>query len=163
MAKGAGTTYERLLQEVLSEGFSTPAHAEDLGPSDLTGFSRFGRPLPAWVGEGLAPAGGVRATIGTMSGFLRSILDGSARGLSALELVSKFSARVGIGAGWITLEFRGRATTWHNGSTGGFSSWIGLDRDAGVGVVVLTAVHGSVDRQGFRFLTEFTASRGGVA
>ncbi|TFC81681.1 class A beta-lactamase-related serine hydrolase [Cryobacterium cheniae] len=162
VAKGAGTTYERLLREVLGEGFSTPARAEDLGPADLTGFSRFGRPLPAWVGEGLAPAGGIRATIGTMRGFLRSVLDGSARGLSALEPVSKFSPRVGIGAGWITLDFQGRAITWHNGSTGGFSSWIGLDRDAGVGVVVLAAAHGSVDRRGFRLLTDFVNSRGGA-
>ena len=159
VAQGAATSYERLLHEVLGEGFWTPIRADDLGPMDLTGFSRFGRPLPAWVGEGLAPAGGVRATIGTMRGFLSSILDGSARGLSALEPVSKYSSRVGIGAGWITLEFQGRAITWHNGSTGGFSSWIGLDRDAGVGVVVLAAMHGSVDRQGFRLLTEFAASR----
>ena len=162
VARGAGTTYERLLQEVLAEGFSTPNRAEDLGPADLTGFSRFGRPLRAWVGEGLAPAGGVRATIDTMRGFLRSVLTGSARGLSALEPVSQFSPRVGIGAGWITLDFQGRAITWHNGSTGGFSSWIGLDRDAGVGVVALAAVHGSVDRPGFRLLTEFATSRGGA-
>lgn len=155
VAKAAGSGYERLLHEVMGAGFSTPTRAEDLGPADLTGCSRLGRRLPAWVGEGLAPAGGVRATIGTMRGFLRSVLDGSARGLSALEPVSQFTSRVGIGAGWITLEFRGRAITWHNGSTGGFSSWIGLDRVAGVGVVVLEARHGSVDRQGFRLLTDF--------
>ena len=157
VASAAGSAYERLLPDVLGTGFSTPARAEDLGPADLTGFSRFGRPLAAWVGEGLAPAGGVRATIGTMRGFVRSVLAGTARGLAALEPVSQFTPRVGIGAGWITLEFRGRAITWHNGSTGGFCSWIGLDREAGVGVVVLAARHGSVDRQGFRLLTEFAA------
>ena len=155
VAKASGSDYERLLQNVLGPEFSTPARAEDLGPADLTGFSRFGRSLPAWVGEGLAPAGGVRATIGTMLGFLRSVLDGTARGLSALEPVSQFTPRVGIGAGWITLEFHGRAVTWHNGRTGGFSSWIGLDREAGVGVVVLSALARPVDRQGFRLLTEF--------
>ncbi|WP_275451057.1 serine hydrolase domain-containing protein [Arthrobacter sp. Br18] len=157
VAKAAGSSYEQLLQDVLGAGFSTPARAEDLGRADLTGFNRFGRPMHPWVGEAVAPAGGVRATISTMRGFLRSVLDGTARGLSALDPVSEFTPRVGIGAGWITLEHRGREVTWHNGSTGGFSSWIGLDRDAGTGVVVLAAVHGSVDRQGFRILTEFAA------
>jgi CubicO group peptidase (beta-lactamase class C family) len=155
VAEAAGSSYGQLLQDVLGAGFWAPAHAEDLGPADLLGFSRFGRRMHPWVGEAVAPAGGVRATINTMRDFLRSVLDGTARGLSALDPVADFTPKVGIGAGWITLDYRGREITWHNGSTGGFSSWIGLDRDAGTGVVVLSAIHGSVDRQGFGLLTEF--------
>ncbi|MHA7143217.1 serine hydrolase domain-containing protein [Arthrobacter sp. TmT3-37] len=155
VAEAAGSSYGSLLQDLLGPGFPTPTRAEDLGPSDLRGSNRLGRPMAPWVGEAIAPAGGVRATISTMRGFLRSVLDGTARGLMALEPVAEFAPRVGIGAGWITLEHRGRRITWHNGSTGGFSSWIGLDRDAGTGVVVLAARHGSVDRSGFRLLTAF--------
>ncbi|WP_457967577.1 beta-lactamase family protein [Arthrobacter sp. D1-29] len=154
VAKAAGRSYEQLLGDVLGAGFSAPARAEDLGPADLLGVSRFGRTQSAWVGEAVAPAGGVRANISTMRGFLRSVLDGTAKGLSALEPVAEFTPRVGIGAGWITLEHRGRQVTWHNGGTGGFSSWIGFDLGAGTGVVVLAAIHRSVDRQGFRLLTE---------
>ncbi|MCC3265266.1 serine hydrolase domain-containing protein [Arthrobacter gengyunqii] len=155
VAKAAGNSYAQLLQDVLGPEFSAPAHVQDLGPADLTGLDRFGRPMRAWVGEAIAPAGGIRATIDTMRGFLRSLLDGTPRGMSALDPVADFTPRVGIGAGWITLEHHGRNITWHNGSTGGFSSWIGLDRAAGTGVVVLAAVHRSVDRQGFRCLEEF--------
>lgn len=155
VAAAAGSSYEQLLQDVQGPGFWAPALAEDLGPADLLGFSRFGRPMHPWVGEAVAPAGGIRATINTMRGFLSSVLDGTARGLSALEPVADFTARVRIGAGWITLEHLGREIAWHNGSTGGFSSWMGLDRDAGTGVVVLSAAHRSVDREGFRLLTEF--------
>lgn len=158
VASGAGSSYEGLLREVLGSGFDTPSRADALGAADLTGSSRFGRPQAAWVGEAVGPAGGIRATITTMRGFLRSVLDGTARGLSALEPVSDFTPRVGIGAGWITLEHAGRRITWHNGSTGGFSSWIGVDRDARTGVVVLSAAHGSVDRHGFRLLTRFAAA-----
>lgn len=159
VAKAAGSSYPQLLQDDLGPGFSTPARVEDLGPADLTGCDRFGRSMQPWVGEAIAPAGGIRATIGTMRGFLRSVLDGTPPGMSALDPVTEFAPRVGIGAGWITLEHHGRRITWHNGSTGGFSSWIGLDRDAGTGAVVLSAVHRSVDRQGFRILEEFTAPR----
>ncbi|MEC5185478.1 CubicO group peptidase (beta-lactamase class C family) [Cryobacterium sp. MP_3.1] len=155
VAEAAGSSYEQLLLEVLGTGFTTPARAEDLGRNDLEGSSRFGRPMRAWVGEAVAPAGGIRASITSMRGFLRSVLDGTARGLSALDPVAQFTPRVGIGAGWIRLKYKGRDITWHNGSTGGFSSWIGLDRDAGTGVVVLSATHGPVDRQGFRLVTEF--------
>ena len=157
VAKAAGSSYAQLLQDVLGPEFSAPVRAKDLGPADLTGSDRFGRPMHAWVGEAIAPAGGIRATIDTMRGFLQSLLDGTPRGISALDPVADFTPRVGIGAGWISLEHHDRSITWHNGSTGGFSSWVGLDRAAGTGVVVLSAVHRSVDRQGFRLLEEFAA------
>ncbi|WP_459270696.1 serine hydrolase domain-containing protein [Arthrobacter sp. MDT1-65] len=157
VAAAAGRSYGQLLEDVLGPGFPAPARMEDLGPADLTGSDRFGRRMHPWVGEALAPAGGVRATIGTMRGFLRSVLDGTVRGVSALDPVTDFGPRVGIGAGWITLERNGRGMTWHNGSTGGFSSWIGVDRGAGTGVVVLSAVHRSVDRHGFQLLRRFSA------
>jgi CubicO group peptidase (beta-lactamase class C family) len=153
IAAAADTSYEHLLQGVLGGGFRTPTQPDDLGPADIRGVSRFGRPRAAWVGEAIAPAGGIRASISTMREVLRSVLDGTAPGIAALEPVADFSPRVRIGAGWITLEHKARHITWHNGSTGGFSSWIGLDRNAGVGVVVLAARHGSVDRQGFQLLT----------
>jgi CubicO group peptidase (beta-lactamase class C family) len=157
VAAATGSSYQRLLHDVLGPEFSTPARAADLGPADLRGSDRFGRPMHPWVGEAIAPAGGIRATIDTMRGFLRSILDGTVPGVSALDPVANLAPRVGIGAAWITIEHHGRRITWHNGSTGGFSSWIGVDRDAGTGVVVLTAVHRSVDRQGLRLLEDFTS------
>jgi CubicO group peptidase (beta-lactamase class C family) len=155
VATAAGSSYAQLLHDVLGPEFSTPARVEDLGPADLRGFDRFGRPMQPWVGEAIAPAGGIRATIDTMRSFLQSLLDGTSPGISALDPTAKFAARVNIGAAWITLEHHGHSITWHNGSTGGFSSWIGLDRAASVGVVVLTAIHRSVDREGFRLLEEF--------
>lgn len=155
VAKAAGSSYAQLLHDVLGPQFSTPARVEDLGPADLTGVDRFGRPMQPWVGEAIAPAGGIRTTIDTMRSFLRSLLNGTSPGISALDPATVFTPRVGIGAAWITLEHHGHSITWHSGSTGGFSSWIGLDRAAGTGVVVLAAFHRSVDREGFRLLEEF--------
>jgi CubicO group peptidase (beta-lactamase class C family) len=152
VASADGRDYGRLVRDSFGDGFSTPAQPEELGPTDLRGSSRTGRPVQAWVGEGLAPAGGIRAGIGTMGGFLASVLDGTAPGLAALDPVADFSRLVRIGAGWITLGHRGHSITWHNGATGGFSSWIGVDRAAGVGAVILSARHQAVDRAGFRLL-----------
>lgn len=72
--------------------------------------------------------------------------------------MARFSGRAArIGAAWITLRVGGREVTWHNGATGGFRSWLGLDRDASTGVVLLSATSASLDGHGFRLLSELTA------
>jgi CubicO group peptidase (beta-lactamase class C family) len=156
VASADGRPYARLLGD-LGPGLSAPARPDDLGDLDLVGSSRTGRPMQPWVGEALAPAGGIRASAGAMGGLLRSILDGTAPGVAALDPVADLAPRVRIGAAWMTLPHHGRSITWHDGATGGFSSWIGVDRAAGVGVVVLSARAGAVDRPGFRLLEELAA------
>ena len=48
----------------------------------------------------------------------------------------------------MTLEAKGRTVTWHNGATGGFSSWLGLDRETGTAAILLSATTGSLDHHG---------------
>ncbi|MDR6505684.1 serine hydrolase domain-containing protein [Arthrobacter oryzae] len=162
VAAGAGLTYRdlvatRLCTPLCLTSLYTPSAASNLGPDALTGRSRFGRPKQPWTGEALAPAGGIRASISDMGRLTRALLDGSAPGISALDPVADFAGpAVRIGAAWITLEAKGRSVTWHNGATGGFSSWLGLDRDANTGVVLMSATSASVDRHGFRLLEELT-------
>ena len=73
--------------------------------------------------------------------------------MSALDPVARFTGpAVRIGAAWLTLDAKGSRITWHNGGTGGFSSWIGLDREANAAVVLLSATAAPVDRQGFELL-----------
>jgi CubicO group peptidase (beta-lactamase class C family) len=110
------------------------------------------------TGEALAPAGGIRASTGDMARLTQALLDGSAPGVSALDPVADFAGPAAcIGAAWITLEVKGRRITMHNGATGGFRSWMGLDRDAGAGVVLLSASSQPVDRHGFALLQELAA------
>lgn len=162
IARADGREYGLLLREVFGPGYSTPSRPDDLHDLDLRGTSRLGRVVQPWVGEALAPAGGIRADVGSLGELLRSILDRTAPGVTALEPVADFSPRVRIGAAWITVPYRGRTITWHNGATGGFSSWIGIDREACVGVAVVSARHGAVDRPGFHLLEELAASGSAV-
>jgi CubicO group peptidase (beta-lactamase class C family) len=159
LAAAAGTSYAELLRTRIAEPlgldpFYTPAAADDLRPGALLGVSGRGRPREAWTGEALAPAGGIRASIGGMARLTEALLDGTAPGTAALDPVARFGAGVRIGAAWITIGAKDQAVTWHNGGTGGFRSWLGLDRTAGVGVVVLSATAASVDRAGFSLLRE---------
>lgn len=80
------------------------------------------------------------------------LLDRTAPGVGALDPVAAFAGSTRIGAGWVTTTLRGREVTWHNGASGGFRSWVGLDRAASTGVAVLSAAAASVDGVGFRLL-----------
>ena len=163
IAAGAGMSYRELVAARLCgplalSSMYTPATPGELGPAALTGHSRRGRPRQPWTGEALAPAGGIRASIQDLARLARALLDGSAPGRSALDPVANFAGPAArIGAAWLTLDARGRRITWHNGGTGGFSSWIGLDREANTAVVLLSATAAPVDRQGFELLQKLAA------
>ncbi|MDQ0820905.1 CubicO group peptidase (beta-lactamase class C family) [Arthrobacter sp. V4I6] len=163
IAAGAGMGYRELVATRLCaplglDSVYLPATPAELRPEALTGCSRSGRAKEPWTGEALAPAGGIRASIRDMARLTQALLDGSAPGLSALDPVADFAGPAArIGAAWITLEVKRRRITWHNGATGGFRSWIGLDREAGAGVVLLSASSQPVDRHGFALLRELAA------
>lgn len=163
IAHAAGTSYRDLVHLRIAEPlglgvFYLPAGPDGLRPQALTGTTRSRRAREPWTGEALGPAGGIRATIGAMARLTGALLDGSAPGAAALDPVTTFSGRaVRIGAAWITLAHKDRFLTWHNGGTGGFRSWIGLDRAAGTGAVLLSATSRSVDHPGFTLLRELTA------
>ncbi|GAB6903209.1 serine hydrolase domain-containing protein [Kineosporia succinea] len=158
LARASRMTYPELVHERIAsrlglKSWYLPADPSQLRPGALTGCSRRGRARPPWTGEALGPAGGIRSTVSDLGDLARALLDGRAPGMSALDPVARLSgSAVMIGAAWITLEHRGRAVTGHHGGTGGFRSWIGLDRESGTGAVVLSATARPVDGAGFCLL-----------
>ncbi len=159
IASAAGMPYADLVRRRIADplgldGFYVPATVGQLRPTALLGQSRRGRQQQPWTGEAIGPAGGIRSSIEDMVRLVVALLDGSAPGMNALDPVIPFGKGARIGAGWITIEAKGHQITWHNGGTGGFRSWVGLDRTAGTGAVILSATSASVDRCGFSLLTE---------
>ncbi|GAA2723230.1 serine hydrolase domain-containing protein [Cellulomonas aerilata] len=163
VARAAAMTYAELVRARLADPLGldsvhVPATPAELGPGALVGRSRRGSAREPWTGEAIGPAGGIRASVQDMARLTVALLDGSAPGLTALDGVAPFGRGAVVGAGWVTVDVARRPITWHNGGTGGFRSWIGLDRVAGTGVVVLSATSLAVDRAGFALLTEPTRS-----
>lgn len=159
VARASGLSYQELLAQRLTsplglDSMYVPSDASELRSTAVLGRSKRGRTMQPWTGEGIAPAGGIRSSIGDMAQLAESLLDGSAPGAAALDPVQTFSGAARIGAAWLTLPFKGREITWHNGGTGGFRSWMGLDRNAGTAAIILTATSASVDRAGFLLLQE---------
>jgi CubicO group peptidase (beta-lactamase class C family) len=163
IANAAGATYADLVADRLAgplglTGLYVPGTTGQLRPAALTGRSRLGRRRQPWTGEALGPAGGIRASIQDMARLAAALLDGSAPGAAALDPVAPIGHGTQIGAGWLTTMVKGRAITWHDGGSGGFRSWLGLDRAGGTGVVILSATSASVARHGFALLAEQTST-----
>ena len=63
--------------------------------------------------------------------------------------------------GWHGHAAAGRPVLWHNGGTGGYSSFVGLARDVGVAVAVLSNSANRVDAVGFGLLNHLCAAAPG--
>lgn len=146
LAAAADRPYRELVTEriLVPSGLTeaTVPYADDeLTDRDLLGQTRGGRTAAAWLGEAPAPAGGVRADIGQMATFAQRLLTERAPGMAALEPEFTEDDR-STGWAWVIMPspVDGRTITWHNGGTGGFTAYLGLDRERGVGVVILSAL-----------------------
>lgn len=158
VAAAAGTTYAGLVRDRIAgplglNSWYVPATPGELSTHAVAGTTRRGRAAEPWTGEGVGPAGGIRSTLADLGAFAAALLDGSAPGSAALEPTASFAGpAVRIGDAWLTTTVRGRAVTWHNGGTGGWRSFVGIDRDAGRAAVVVRATTRSVDRAGMDLL-----------
>ncbi|GAA5123374.1 hypothetical protein GCM10023339_43130 [Alloalcanivorax gelatiniphagus] len=125
-----------------------------LRPGAVPPRNRSGRVVEPWANEAVAPAGGVRSSAADLAVLLRAMLERTVAGADAMDPVAPMAGRVRIGAGWLTGPLLRRTVTWHNGGTGGFRSFVGIDREHGVGVAVVSASTRSVDGAAARLLAE---------
>jgi CubicO group peptidase (beta-lactamase class C family) len=127
--------------------------ASDLPPGRVPATGYAGGAREPWISPGYAPAGsGVWSTPADMARLLQAVIDGSAPGAEAATPSARIGEGRQVGLGWFTSDIDGRAITWHNGGTGGFRSWIGFDREARRGVVVLSASDRDVDELGIHLV-----------
>jgi CubicO group peptidase (beta-lactamase class C family) len=157
IASAHGTTYQDLLATRITGPLGmretyAPVEALDLREQALVGRSRSGRIRAPWTGEALAPAGGIRASPRDVTKLILGLLEGTAPGVSAMDPVATMAGPARIGAAWMVVPRKQGTLTWHNGRTGGFGSWIGLDRARHTGAVVLAATSRSVDGIGMELL-----------
>jgi CubicO group peptidase (beta-lactamase class C family) len=162
-AAAAGMPYRDLVDRRLAvplglTSLDVPARRDELGSDSVIGRSRTGRVAQPWTGEAVGPAGGIRMSITDVARLVQALLEGTAPGLAALDPVVDFIGRdTRIGAGWITSPGAAGPVTWHNGATGGFRTWVGLDRAAGTGVAVVNARAVPPDAAGSRLLASLVA------
>lgn len=157
----AGKPYEALVIERILEPLAmtetritpTPAMRERIAQ----GHSADLEPVANWTFDVIAPAGGWFSTVPDMLRFAAAALDPPASLARAFALAMEprletGTANVRIGLGWHVFEQNGTAITWHNGQTGGYHGFIGVDTERGTGAVVLANAATNIDDIGLHLL-----------
>ncbi|MFB6271700.1 MAG: serine hydrolase domain-containing protein [Salinibacter sp.] len=171
LAHRADTTYAALVRRRIADPLGLSDTRVDLMAEQeerlAQGYNRLGVPTPPWHFAALAGAGALRSTAADMLAYLRAhrralraALDTSSRLERAMRRALRPHAATDsdstrIGLGWHETQHGGHRIVWHNGGTGGFRSFVGLDRATGRGVVVLvnTALpSATVDEAALRLL-----------
>ncbi|MEV0608833.1 serine hydrolase domain-containing protein [Polymorphospora rubra] len=157
LAERAGTGYPELLRERLLDPLGMTATGF-VGPGDplpagaATGGTAAGRPMQPWRAGGLVAAGiGMWTTADDLARLLAATMAGTAPGADAT------TPRYGpdddrIGYGWFTTRYDDHEIVWHNGATGGFSTYVGFERATNRGVVLLGNTDRGVEPLGLRLL-----------
>jgi serine-type D-Ala-D-Ala carboxypeptidase/endopeptidase len=140
LSQAAGASYcEMLSREILTPlnlTQTTLAMAGQVNPKVLSGHTQTGRPAQHWTFDACAPAGALCSTVKDQLKWLLSLLADPDRA----TLQPHASAGTGqVGLGWMIRP--DGESCWHNGATGGFSSYVALHRKQHYGVVVLANRH----------------------
>jgi CubicO group peptidase (beta-lactamase class C family) len=157
-----GKSYEELLKERILDPLGMNDTRITLTPSMkqhmAQGFDAMGTPVRSWDLPTLAGAGALKSTANDMLKFLAANLDSTSssigRVLAAAKLPRHDADRPGnsIGLGWHIVDVYGTRATWHNGGTGGFRTFIGMDDARHRGVIVLTNSANTPDDIGFHVI-----------
>ena len=162
LALRAGKSYEQILRERILDPLGMSDTRIALTPSMkqrmAQGFDAEGTPTRSWDLPTLAGAGALKSTANDMLKFLAANLDSTTtavgRALASAKLPRHDADRPGnsIGLGWHIVDVYGTTATWHNGGTGGFRTFIGMDDARHRGVIVLTNSTNTPDDIGFHVL-----------
>lgn len=162
LALRAGKPYGQLVKERILDPLGMHDTSIELSPSMkgrmAQGFNAMATPVRLWDLPSLAGAGALRSTANDMLRFLAANLDSPAtpvaKALAAARLSRRAADRPGnrIGLGWHIVDVFGTTATWHNGGTGGFRAFIGMDESRRRGVVVLSNSTITPDDIGFHLL-----------
>ncbi len=166
LARRAGTDYESLItREICAPlGMSDTVVTVGAARSDrcAQGHARPGRPAAPWNLADLAGAGALRSTATDLVAYVRAQLDdGPAELAEAIRLSRAVEHRMGpfarVHLGWMAHRLHPRQGAhlqiWHNGGTGGFSSFVGFDPEKRLAVIALgNTARRPVDRPAFDLL-----------
>ncbi|MFD7097467.1 serine hydrolase domain-containing protein [Streptomyces xanthophaeus] len=177
LARRAGTDYETLVtREVCAPlGMDDTGVTPDRPRSGDTAQGHVGRGRPAqpWHLADLAGAGGLRSTATDLVAFVRAQLDGGPPELAEAIRLTRTVEHPTSGFAWVHLGWMGHRLhprqgahlqIWHNGGTGGFSSFVGFDPEKRLAVIALGNTRHAVDGPAFDLLrtlqTESAAAAG---
>jgi len=155
LSNRAGTSYPNLLAQEVTGPLGLKETTISLSPEQqrrfIPGHDAEHRPAHAWDLVALAGAGGIRSTAGDMLTYLEAQLHPEK--LSNPKLAAALAethelradAAPGLRIGLVWLYETDTGTYWHNGATGGYSSYVFFNPKGDYAAVVLsnTSIGGS--------------------
>lgn len=144
LAAKAGTTYAGLVQERIFKPLAI--ECDPLSGEVVAGHDEDGNRVPNWLlPEPVAGAGCLRTSGESLMKFIEAQVR-PPKGELGAAIESSHTARAryengaSIGLNWL---IRPDGVRWHNGETGGFTSYVGFDPRTRVGVAVLENCRGN--------------------
>ncbi|MGH9486110.1 MAG: serine hydrolase domain-containing protein [Terriglobales bacterium] len=143
LARRAGLSYAALVQREITGplGMSDTVIALTAGQKRrlVQGYSQAGRPVETWDLNALAGAGGLRSTAGDLLKLLRAELHPPQAMAAAVRMTQQLRADgpapLKVGLGWLYTP--ASQTYWHDGGTGGYTSFALFRPGEDYAVVVL--------------------------
>ena len=158
----AGMSYEQLLRRRILEPLGMTSTAVVLTEAQkkrlATGYSVQLQPVKNWDLDALAGAGALRSTANDMLKFLAANLELTDTPLkNAMRRMRSVHRETGvpdleIAMAWHIFHKFGTDIVWHNGGTGGYRTFAGLDPAKKTGVVVLCNTSVNCDDVGLHVL-----------
>ena len=147
LALRAHKSYEELVRERILAPLGMTSSAITITPSMArnfaSGHNADGAIVAPWDWPTLAGAGALRSSITDMLAYASANLDDEGGPLrqamaTARSPRERIGAQAQIGLNWFTQRTGDDDIVWHNGETGGFQSFIGLDEARKTAIVVLS-------------------------
>jgi CubicO group peptidase (beta-lactamase class C family) len=116
-----------------------------------------GESASAWHFQSYAPAGALVSSAWEMGKFIRLMLGDEERGLPSawaetMTQQAEMSGGAGMGYGWLISPMKSGPVYWHNGGTGGYRSFVGVQPATHRGIVILGASENPVEGIGLGWL-----------
>jgi CubicO group peptidase (beta-lactamase class C family) len=156
LALRSGKTYEELVLEKICRPLGmddtrvtlTASQQPRLAPGHLP----TGAVVPNWDIPVLAGAGALRSTATDMLKFLEANLSGRYDGAHSPRAYIGEGSSIALGWHLTPLPKKGGTIVWHNGATGGYTSFAGFVRETRTAVIVLSNCATETDALGVRLL-----------
>ena len=118
------------------------------------GKSRTGLPVQPWAMDAYAPGAAAVSTTEDLAKLATALLEGTAPGMAALEpYAATDESNTRVGDFWnVSTWGTGQTITAHAGQTGGYASYLGLDRANHRAVIVLSDVANNANDLGIDML-----------
>jgi CubicO group peptidase (beta-lactamase class C family) len=159
LEKVSGENYDKMLQDIICAPLHMPSTSVHMpkGKEQLVAkvYNEQGIETPIWEMACMQGAGAIKSNMHDMLLYAKAQLSchlGPLENAIKLSHITTYNEEPKIGLGWHKLEIKGQEILWHNGGTYGSSSYIGIDADKNIAVVVLANSAISADEVGTNIL-----------